>query len=122
LVEYRLSCLGCSQCASACGRTGSVRAASPPPVFSPGIELQPFKRVLFAWRAGGDVEAPMNTPLDIAVDIGRIIAEARARNAPLDFSHCVDEIFLRFPQRSVSRVDIREALKEEAGAVGLQQE
>jgi hypothetical protein len=63
----------------------------------------------------------MNTPLDIAVDIGRVVAEALMRRARLDFSYAADEIFLRYPQQGVTRVDIRDALLEEADAAGLRE-
>jgi hypothetical protein len=61
----------------------------------------------------------MNTPLDIAIDIGRIVLEARASEDSLDLSGCADDLLSRFPQAGISRRQICETLKEEAGAVGL---
>jgi hypothetical protein len=43
------------------------------------------------------------------------------RRARLDFSYAADEIFLRYPQQGVTRVDIRNALLEEADAAGLRE-
>jgi hypothetical protein len=61
----------------------------------------------------------MTTPLDIAVDIGRIVLEARAASLPLDLCVSADDLVSRFPQSGLSRSQILDALKEEAGAVGL---
>ena len=61
----------------------------------------------------------MNTPLDIAVDIGRIVLEARTAEHALDLSGCADDLHSRFPQAGMSRRQIFEALEEEAGAMGI---
>ena len=61
----------------------------------------------------------MNTPLDIAIDIGRIVSEAQADENVLDLSGCTDDLVSRFPQAGIPRGQILEALKEEAGAAGL---
>ena len=61
----------------------------------------------------------MTTPLDIAVDIGRIVLEAQASRLPLDLCVSADELVSRFPQSELSRSQIIDALKEEAWAVGL---
>lgn len=61
----------------------------------------------------------MNMPLDIAVDIGRIVSETRAARIPLDLSCCVDELLIRFPESGVQRMDVLDALKQEAAALGL---
>jgi hypothetical protein len=64
-------------------------------------------------------EVSMNTPLEIAVDIGRIVLEAQRESAPLDVGGSADELLLRFPQSGLSRRQIVDALREEASAVGL---
>lgn len=61
----------------------------------------------------------MYTPLDIAVDIGRRVQEARAARARLDICDSADEIASRYPQTGMSRGQILEVLKEEAGAAGV---
>ena len=61
----------------------------------------------------------MNTPLDIAVDIGRVVADARAARLALDLSDAADGILARNPQSGLSRSQVLAALQEEAGAVGL---
>jgi hypothetical protein len=61
----------------------------------------------------------MNTPLDIAVDIGRIVADAQTARLALDLSDTADGILARFPQAGLSRGQVLEALREEAGAAGL---
>jgi hypothetical protein len=61
----------------------------------------------------------MSTPLDIAVDIGRIVAEAQAARHALDLMDAADGILARNPQSGLSRSQILDALKEEAGAAGL---
>jgi hypothetical protein len=61
----------------------------------------------------------MNTPLEIAVDIGRIVMEAQRESVPLDVGGCADDLLSRFPQTGLSRRWILEALAEEADAVGL---
>jgi len=63
----------------------------------------------------------MTTPLDVAVDIGRIVLEAQAASLPLNVCVSADEIISRFPLAGLSRSQVLEALKEEAGAVGLAQ-
>jgi hypothetical protein len=61
----------------------------------------------------------MNTPLDIAVDIGRIMLEAQEDRRPLNLRGSADEIVARFPDSGLSRRQILDALEEEAGAAGL---
>ena len=61
----------------------------------------------------------MSTPLDIAVDISRIVHEAHETELALNLSDCADELISRFPQTGISRVSILDALREEAGAIGL---
>jgi hypothetical protein len=61
----------------------------------------------------------MNTPLDIAVDIGRIIAEAQTSKLNLDLSDCADELASRFSEAGVSRRQILAALRQEAEALGV---
>lgn len=61
----------------------------------------------------------MNTPLEIAVDIGRIVVEAQRESVPLDVCGSVDDLLLRYPQSGLSRRQIVDALREEASAVGL---
>ena len=61
----------------------------------------------------------MNMPLDIAVDIGRRVVEARTARTRLDVSGSADEIASLFPQVGMSRRQILEVLREEAGAAGV---
>jgi len=61
----------------------------------------------------------MNTPLDIAVDIGRILNEAKLSRLPLDLSQQADKLFQRFAETGVPRAAIRATLEEEAGAIGM---
>jgi hypothetical protein len=61
----------------------------------------------------------MNTPLDIAIDIGRLVAEARAASLALDLADAADGLLARFPQSGLSRAHVVAALKQEAGAAGL---
>ena len=64
-------------------------------------------------------EVSMSTPLDIAVDISRIVREARESEFSLNLADCADELISRFPQTGISRVTILDTLREEAGAIGL---
>ena len=57
----------------------------------------------------------MGTPLEIAVDIGRIVVDAQAASLPLDISESAEDLVARFPDSGVSRVQIVDALKEESG-------
>ena len=61
----------------------------------------------------------MSTPLDVAVDIGRIVVEAQMSTRALDLSDCADHLLARFPQSGLSRRQILETLHEEAVAAGL---
>jgi hypothetical protein len=61
----------------------------------------------------------MTNPLDVAVDIGRIVMEARAASLPLNLCISADDLISRFPQSGLSRAQILEVLREEAGAMGL---
>jgi hypothetical protein len=61
----------------------------------------------------------MNTPLELAVDIGRIVIEAQACRLSLDVSACADELMARFPQTGLQHRHVVAALREEACAVGL---
>ena len=61
----------------------------------------------------------MGTPLNIALDIGRLINEARASGRPLDLAASAGELFLRFFGSGCSRRQIAEALTEEAQAAGV---
>ena len=61
----------------------------------------------------------MNMPLDIAVDIGRIVDETRAAHLSLDLLTSVEDLVSRHPESGVARGTILAVLKEEAGAVGL---
>jgi hypothetical protein len=60
----------------------------------------------------------MDTPLDIAADIGRAVLDARG-DAALDIRECADAILARHPGTGLTRKDVAEALAEEAGAAGL---
>lgn len=64
----------------------------------------------------------MTTPLDIAVDIGRIVHEAQSANLRIDLCSSADDIVSRFPQSGLSRGNILAALAEEAGAAGINQD
>ena len=64
-------------------------------------------------------EVSMNTPLDVAVDIGRIVIQAQASQSALDLSGCADNLLARFPHSGFSRRQILDALQEEAAAAGL---
>ena len=61
----------------------------------------------------------MQMPLDIAVDIGRIVLEARAASLALNVAKCADDLVSRFPETGLSHNEIVDALKEEADALGL---
>jgi hypothetical protein len=61
----------------------------------------------------------MSTPLNIAVDIDRLIADAKNRHAGIDVAACVNELYLRFLTSGCSRQQIAEALEGEAEAAGL---
>jgi len=62
----------------------------------------------------------MNMPLDIAVDIGRIVTEMQtAARGALNLACCAEELESRHPESGVSRRQILDALRQEAGAVGL---
>jgi hypothetical protein len=61
----------------------------------------------------------MDRPLDIAVDIGRMVVEAQAASLALDLADSADDLIARFPQSGLSRGQILEALKEEAAAIGV---
>ena len=70
-------------------------------------------------RRSEHLEVSMNTPLDVAVDIGRIVLQAQAARRALDLADCADDLLARFPQTGFSRPQILEALREEAAAAGL---
>jgi hypothetical protein len=59
----------------------------------------------------------MDTPLDIAADIGRTVLDARG--TALDVRECAEAILARHPGTGLTRKDVAEALAEEAGAAGL---
>lgn len=61
----------------------------------------------------------MSTPLEIAVDIGRIVLKAQAMSLPLDVAESAEDLVTRFPDSGLSRCQILEALREEAGAAGV---
>ena len=61
----------------------------------------------------------MGTPLFVALDIDRVIAEARRRGQPLDVAACASELYLRFLASGCSRGHIAEALVHEAEAAGV---
>ncbi len=61
----------------------------------------------------------MKTPLNLAVDIERVIADAKARQTPIDVFACADELYLRFLASGCSRQQIAEALQDEAEEAGL---
>ena len=61
----------------------------------------------------------MNTPLEVAVTISVLVAEARTSQATIDILHSADELFTRFPQSGYSPRQIAEALCEEACAAGV---
>ena len=61
----------------------------------------------------------MSTPLGIAIDIGRLIADAKAQELPIDVSACADELYLRFLAAGCSRGEIAEALQGEAADAGV---
>lgn len=61
----------------------------------------------------------MNTPLEVAVTISRLIMEARERRVKLDIGSAVDELSTRFPHSGYSTVQIAETLTEEASAAGV---
>ena len=61
----------------------------------------------------------MGTPLSVALDIERVVAEARRSERPLDVSTCADELYLRFLAAGCSRGQIAAVLAEEATAAGV---
>ncbi len=61
----------------------------------------------------------MGTPLGVALDIDRLIADARRSDQPLDVSACASELYLRFLASGCSRGQIAEALVHEAEAAGV---
>jgi hypothetical protein len=61
----------------------------------------------------------MSTPLSVALNIERLICEARARKAGIDVSAIAAELYLRFFASGCSRQEIAEALQDEAAAAGL---
>jgi len=62
----------------------------------------------------------MNMPLDIAVDIGRIVREIQASRMALDLAGLADDLLIRFPETGVPRRHVLAALKQEAGAAGVE--
>ena len=61
----------------------------------------------------------MSTPLNVAIDIERLIADAKSRGSPIDISACANELYLPFVGCGCSRQQIAEALEGEATAAGL---
>jgi hypothetical protein len=61
----------------------------------------------------------MGTPLSVALDIERVLAEARRSERPLDVAACADELYLRFLAAGCSRGQIAAVLAEEAQAAGV---
>ena len=61
----------------------------------------------------------MGTPLNVALDIERLISDARRSERPLDVAACASEIYLRFLASGCSRGQIAEALAQEAEAAGV---
>jgi hypothetical protein len=53
------------------------------------------------------------------MDIGRLIADAKAQEAPIDVAASADELYLRFLSAGCSRIEIAEALTGEATDAGL---
>ena len=61
----------------------------------------------------------MQTPLQVALDIQRVVSRAQVEQTPIDVSACAAELFLRFLGSGCSRRDIAEALEGEAAAAGV---
>jgi hypothetical protein len=61
----------------------------------------------------------MSTPLSVALNIERLICEARTRQAGIDVAAIAAELYLRFLASGCSRQEIAEALQDEATAAGL---
>ena len=61
----------------------------------------------------------MQTPLQVALDIQRVIARARAEKAAINVSNCAAEMYLRFVGSGCTRRDIAEVLEREAEAAGV---
>lgn len=61
----------------------------------------------------------MGTPLSVALDIHRLIADASRNDQPLDVSARAGELYLRFLASGCSRGQIAEALVHEAEAAGV---
>ncbi len=61
----------------------------------------------------------MSTPLSVALNIGRLISEAQARRSTIDISAQAAELYLRFFESGCSRLQIAEALEDEAAAAGV---
>ena len=61
----------------------------------------------------------MSTPLEIAVDIGRLVTDAQQSSAPLDICVSADDLVSRHPHSGITRAQISDALREEAEAIGV---
>jgi hypothetical protein len=61
----------------------------------------------------------MSTPLSVALNIERLICEARARQVEIDVATIAAELYLRFLASGCSRQEIAEAVQDEATAAGL---
>ena len=61
----------------------------------------------------------MNTPLEVALNIGRLVLEARNGRNSLDVAGCADMLLSPVPHSGFSRIDLVETLAEEANAAGV---
>jgi hypothetical protein len=61
----------------------------------------------------------MSTPLSVALNIERLICEARARQSAIDVAAIAAELYLRFYASGCSRHEIAETLQDEAAAAGI---
>jgi hypothetical protein len=65
------------------------------------------------------MEATMNTPLEVALDISSSISEAKLDNSLLDVSSCAERISRRHPLADCSKEAIEETLEDEGAAAGI---
>ena len=61
----------------------------------------------------------MPTPLTVALQIGRLVADAQLRRSSIDVARSAAELYLRFMPAGCSRPQIAEAIRDEAAAAGV---
>ena len=70
-------------------------------------------------RAGPERNAMINTPLEVAMDVSRLVSEAKLAISYLDVSLCAERIARRHPLAACSKAQIEADLERAGVAAGI---